>query len=68
MSQKFVKTRNNNPKSPVYGKYFAQPAYDENFVENEEIANFIQPQATVTRKTLSLNVYRVSFCTSKTTL
>ena len=47
MSQKFVKTRNNNPKSPVYGKYFAQPAYDEDFVETEEIANFIQQQATL---------------------
>ena len=47
MSQKFVKTRNNNPNSPAYGKYFAQAAYDENFVETEEIAAFIQQQATL---------------------
>ena len=47
MSQKFVKTRNNNPQSPAYGKYYAQAAYDENFIETEEIAAFIQQQATL---------------------
>lgn len=47
MSQKFVKTRNNNPKSAAYGKYYAQAAYDEDFVETEEIAAFIQQQATL---------------------
>ena len=47
MSQKYVKTRNNNPKSPAYGKYFAQAAYDEDFVDTEEIAAYIQQQATL---------------------
>ena len=47
MSQKFVKTRNNNPKSNAYGKYFAQAAYDETFIETEEIASYIQQQATL---------------------
>ncbi len=47
MSQKFVKARNNNPKSAAFGKYYAQAAYDEKFVETEEIATFIQQQATL---------------------
>ena len=47
MSQKYIKSKNNNPKSPAYGKYYAQAVYDENFIETEEIALFIQQQATL---------------------
>ena len=47
MSQKYIKSKNNNLESPAYGKYYATPVYDENFVETEEIAEFIQTQATL---------------------
>ncbi len=47
MSQKFIKTKNNNSKSEAYGKYYAQAVYDNAFVESEELAEFIQTQASV---------------------
>ena len=47
MSQKFTKLQNNNKKSAAYGKWFATAVYDQRFVETEELANYIQQQASV---------------------
>ena len=47
MSQKFTKLQNNNKKSTAYGKWFATAVYDQCFVETEELANYIQQQASV---------------------
>ena len=33
----------------IRGKYYAKPVYDEKFVETDEIADFIQTQATLKR-------------------
>ena len=50
MSQKYIKTQNKNPyNSKSYGKYYAQPVYDQKFIETDEIADFIQTQATLKR-------------------
>ena len=49
MSQKYIKSKNNNAKSPAYGKYYAKAVYDEKFVETDDIADFIQTQATLKR-------------------
>ena len=47
MSQKYVKKQNTNSKSTAYGKYYAKAVYDEGFVGIEEIADYIQQQASV---------------------
>ena len=47
MSQKFIKAKNNNPRSKSFGKFFAQAIYGEKFIETEDIADFIQQQASV---------------------
>ena len=47
MSQKFIKTQNKNTASKAYCKYFAQAIYDNHFVATEELADFIQRQASV---------------------
>lgn len=47
MSQKFIKTRNNNEESKVYGKYFAQAVYEKKFIGTDELADYIQQQASV---------------------
>ena len=47
MSQKYIKTQNKNDKSAAYGKYYAQAVYDTKFIETEELAAFIQTQASV---------------------
>ena len=50
MSQKYIKTQNNNPYNlKSYGKYYAQPVYDKKFIETDDIADFIQTQATLKR-------------------
>jgi predicted histone-like DNA-binding protein len=50
MSQKYIKSQNNNPHNvKTYGKYYAKPSYDEKFIETDEIADFIQTQATLKR-------------------
>ena len=50
MSQKYIKSKNNNShNAKTYGKYYAKPVYDEKFVETDEIADFIQTQATLKR-------------------
>ena len=47
MSQKFIKSQNKNSSSLAFGKYFAQAVYDNHFVGTEELAEFIQRQASV---------------------
>jgi len=47
MSQKYIKTQNKNNQSAAYGKYYAQAVYDSKFIETEELASFIQTQASV---------------------
>ena len=50
MSQKYIKSKNNNShNAKTYGKYYAKPVYDEKFIETDEIAEFIQTQATLKR-------------------
>ena len=47
MAQKFIKAQNKNSHSEAYGKYFAQAVYDSHFIGTEELADFIQRQASV---------------------
>ena len=47
MSQKFTKLQNKNDESTAYGKWFATAVYDHHFIETEELANYIQQQASV---------------------
>ena len=47
MSQKFIKSKNNNDQNAAYGKYYATAVYDKTFVETEQLAEFIQTQASV---------------------
>ena len=48
MSQKFIKLKNNNRLNTAsYGKYYATAVYDNHFVETDEIADYIQRQASV---------------------
>ena len=47
MSQKFIKSQNKNDQNAAYGKYFATAVYDNRFVETEQLADFIQTQASV---------------------
>ena len=49
MSQKFIKSQNKNPESVAYGKYYAQAVYDSKFIETEDLADYIQSQASVKR-------------------
>jgi predicted histone-like DNA-binding protein len=47
MSQKFKKLQNQNDDSTAFGKWFATAVYDQHFIETEELANYIQQQASV---------------------
>jgi predicted histone-like DNA-binding protein len=47
MSQKYIKTQNNNSYSPAFKKFFAKAVYDNKFIETEQLAEFIQTQASV---------------------
>ena len=47
MSQKYIKSQNNNSHSRAYQKYYAQAVYDKEFVGTEELAEYIQNQASV---------------------
>ena len=49
MSQKFIKSKNNNMRSTAYGKYFAKAVYDKGFIGTKQLAEFIQTQASVKR-------------------
>ena len=47
MAQKFKKLQNTNDDSTAYGKWFATAVYDQHFIETEQLADFIQTQASV---------------------
>ena len=48
MSQKYIKSQNNNSHNlSSYGKYYATAVYDNRFIGTEELADFIQSQASV---------------------
>ena len=47
MSQKFKKLQNTNDDSTAFGKWFATAVYDQHFIETEQLADFIQTQASV---------------------
>ena len=47
MSQKFKKLQNTNDDSTAFGKWFATAVYDQHFITTEELAEFIQTQASV---------------------
>ena len=47
MSQKFRKIQNSNDESTAFGKWFATAVYDQHFITTEELAEFIQTQASV---------------------
>ena len=47
MSQKFKKIQNKNDESTAFGKWFATAVYDLHFIETEQLADFIQTQASV---------------------
>lgn len=49
MSQKVQIYKNTNPKSAAYAKYFVRAVYDDKFITTEELADYIQQQATVKR-------------------
>jgi len=56
MSQKYIKTKNNNSHSQAYGKYYAQAVYDNRFIETDEIADFIQTQATLKKSDIKASI------------
>ena len=48
MSQKYIKSQNKNSYNvKSYGKYYATAVYDNHFIGTEELADFIQQQASV---------------------
>ena len=48
MSQKYIKSQNKNShNAKSYGKYYATAVYDNHFIGTEELAEFIQTQASV---------------------
>jgi len=48
MSQKFIKSKNNNNmRLTAFGKYFAKAVYDKGFIGTKQLAEFIQTQASV---------------------
>ena len=49
MSQKVKIYKNTNRKSTAYNKYFAKPVYDNKFIETDQLADYIQGRASVTR-------------------
>ena len=49
MSQRFKKIQNANDESTAYGKWFATAVYGQHFIETEQLADFIQKQASVKR-------------------
>ena len=56
MSQKYVKKQNTNSKSTAYGKYYAKAVYDERFVGIDEIADYIQQQASVKKSDVKASI------------
>ena len=52
MSQRFKKIQNANDESAAYGKWFATAVYGQHFIETEQLADFIQKQASVKRSAI----------------
>ena len=46
MSQKFIKSVNNNNRSSAFGKCFATAIYDKTFIETKQLAEFIHRQVS----------------------
>ena len=72
MSQKFKKIQNKNDESTAYGKWFATAVYDQHFIETEELANFIQTQASFFElgqkvKLDGIGIFKVGFSSIGTT-
>ena len=70
MSQKFKKIQNKNDESTAYGKWFATAVYDQHFIETEELANFIQTQASVKKSDIKAvldDIFKVGFSSIGTT-
>ncbi len=49
MSQKVQIYKNKNSKSKSFNKYFVRAVYDKKFIETDQLADFIQTQASVKR-------------------
>lgn len=49
MAQLLQKYQNHNQKSDVYQKWFVQPVYPAKFITTQDLADFIQTQASVKR-------------------
>ena len=49
MSQKVELRKNTNARSAAFGKYYWRAVYEDHFVETEELADFIQQQASIKR-------------------
>lgn len=49
MSHKVELRKVNSVKSPAFGKYFWHTVYEDHFVETDELADFIQQQASIKR-------------------
>ena len=47
MSQKVELRKQESPKALGYGKYYWHAAYEKNFIETEQLADFIQTQASI---------------------
>jgi len=57
LTPSILTTPDNNQYNPkCYGKYYAKPVYDKNFVETDEIADFIQTQATLKRSDIKASL------------
>ena len=64
MSQKYIKSQNKNRDSAAFGKYFATAVYDNKFVETDDLATFIQQQATELGQKVrikGLGIFKVGF-------
>ena len=66
MSQKFKKLQNTNDDSTAFGKWFATAVYDQHFIETEQLADFIQTQASVKKSDIKavldeLGIFKVGF-------
>ena len=47
MSQRFVRLQNKNPESIAFGNWYATAVYDQHFIDTDELASYIQQQASV---------------------
>ena len=66
MSQKFKNLQNTNDDSTAFGKWFATAVYDQHFIETEQLADFIQTQASVKKSDIKavldeLGIFKVGF-------